>query len=109
VGSGALQFDFFEELYDRMPKWNEYHNGQVEKASRIGTQVKIKNKNYNNEFLIVYAQDLISSIPSDRTLAANITSRVMATAAFLGHAVNGSYLILSYSSILRMSSKQCVH
>jgi hypothetical protein len=92
VGSGALKFDFFEKLYNFMPQWQAYHNGQVDSASRIGSQVKIKNKNYNNEFLIVYAQDLISSIPSDRTIAANITSRVMATAAFLGHAVSTLYL-----------------
>jgi hypothetical protein len=66
-----------------MPKWQEYHKGQVQGA----VQIEDKVKNYNNEFLIVYAQDLISSMPSDRTIAANITTRVVAAATFLGHAV----------------------
>jgi hypothetical protein len=66
-----------------MPKWQEYHNGQILNAKKIEDKIK----NYNNEFLIVYAQDLLISMPNDRTIAANLTSRAIATAAFLGHAV----------------------
>jgi hypothetical protein len=66
-----------------MPKWQEYHNGQVLNAKRIEDKVK----NYNNEFAIVYAQDLLTSMPNDRSIAANLTTRAIATAAALGHAV----------------------
>jgi len=49
--------------------------------------VEEKVKNYNNEFLIVYATDLISSIPSDRTILDNLTDRVMAAGSSVGYFV----------------------
>lgn len=82
-GSGTLNFATWEGLYKRMPKWQEYHNGQVLSSKRIEDKIK----NYNNEFLIVYAQDLLTTMPNDRTIAANLTTRAVATAAALGHAV----------------------
>ena len=61
-------------MYDAMPGWKRYHDGQV-------------SKNHNNEFLIIFAQDLIASFPNDRTIAANIAGRAIASAEVLGHAV----------------------
>jgi hypothetical protein len=78
-GSGKLSFQVFEELYTGITKWQQYHDNQFVDASRI--------KNHNVSFLIVYAQDLVASFPTDRSTAANIASRAIATAKVLGHAV----------------------
>jgi hypothetical protein len=82
-GAGALTFASFDELYNQMSTWQSYHRGQVERA----TGKEEATKNYNNEFLIVYARDLISSVPSDRTVATNVATRMIAAASALGHAV----------------------
>lgn len=66
-----------------MPVWQEYHSNQVRQAKKIEDKVK----NYNNEFLIVYATDLIASIPSDRSVAVNLTTRLIAAAGTVGHLV----------------------
>jgi len=73
-GLGNLRYEIFNEMYDAMPGWKKCHDGQV-------------SKNHNNEFLIVFAQDLIASFPNDRTIAANIAGRAIASAEVLGHAV----------------------
>jgi hypothetical protein len=83
AGSGTLTWGFFDELYNRMTWWQNYHSGQVQGAK--GTEDKIKN--YNNEFLIVYARDLIVTLPSDRSVATNVATRIIAAATTLGHAV----------------------
>ena len=80
AGSGSLNVDILNQLYNRMAWWNDYFLKQVENS-------KSEIKNYNTEFLIVYARDLIVSLPSDRTFAANAGSRIIAAAAMLGHAV----------------------
>lgn len=59
-----------------MTRWKDYHNGQATDMA-----------NYNNEFLIVFAQDLIATFPNDRTMAANIASRAVATAEALAYGV----------------------
>jgi hypothetical protein len=82
-GSGNIKFAEFENLYKAIGKWQVSHKNQSE-ATRY------KDQNYNNEFLIVYAQDLITSIPNDRSATANITTRLFAAAAFLGHAVHNA-------------------
>lgn len=81
--TGTLSFAYFDELYSRMTVWQSYHRGQVERAAAKEEATK----NYNNEFLIVYARDLISSVPSDRTVAANVATRMIAAASALGNAV----------------------
>jgi hypothetical protein len=78
-----MTFSSFDELYNRMARWQTYHLGQVERVRGVEETTK----NYNNEFLIVYARDLISSVPSDRTVAANFTTRMIAAVTTLGHAV----------------------
>jgi len=66
-----------------MARWQTYHLGQVERAKGVEETTK----NYNNEFLIVYARDLISSVPSDQTVATNVAQRMIAAVSALGHAV----------------------
>ena len=89
AGKGTLTFAYFDELYNRMARWQTYHLGQVERAKGVlnATRIEDKVKNYNNEFLIVYARDLISSVPSDRTVATNVAQRMIAAVSVLGHAV----------------------
>lgn len=94
-GSGALRFPIFENLYKAIPKWQEYNKGQTQNISRVEDKLM----NHNNEFLIVYAKNLISSTPSDRTTAANITTRVVAVAAALGYAVRASRIPCSYLAL----------
>ena len=82
-GTGTLTFDYFNELYNRMQWWYNFSVAQHQNIARSGE----KEKNYNNEFLIVYARDLISSIPSDRTITADVASRMIAAAQTLGYTV----------------------
>jgi len=83
AGSGTLAYNYFDQLYNRMTWWQNFYNGQT-----VGVQgEQLKTKNYNNEFLIVYARDLIASSPADRTVASNVATRLIAGASFLGHAV----------------------
>ena len=78
-----MTFKYFDELYNRMSYWQNFHVGQIERMGRTEESLK----NYNNEFLIVYARDLISSIPSDRTVATNFAKRMVAAVSMLGQAV----------------------
>src|SRR5205814_5471884 len=71
-GMGTLAFSYFDESYNRMSIWQSYHRGQVERLKGVDESTK----NYNNEFLVVYARDLISSVPSDRTVATNVATRM---------------------------------
>jgi hypothetical protein len=86
-GSGTLTFAYFDELYNRMARWQSFHQKLVENTR----DPEGATKNYNNEFLIAYARDLISSVPSDRTVAQNLAKRLMAAAAALGHAVISAF------------------
>jgi hypothetical protein len=82
-GTGMLTFESFNDLYNRMSWWENYHLQQIQTLKEKSEQTK----NYNNEFLILYARDMISSMPSDRTLASNVATRMMSAAAMFGHAV----------------------
>jgi len=82
-GSGTLAYNYFDELYNRMIWWDNFHN-------RLSIGVpgeELKAKNYNNEFLIMYARDLIASSPAHRSVASNVATRLIAGASMLGHAV----------------------
>src|SRR5204863_2638659 len=61
-GTGMLTFESFNDLYNRMSWWENYHVQQVQALKGKPEQTK----NYNNEFLILYSRDMISSMPSDR-------------------------------------------
>jgi hypothetical protein len=81
-GTGTLTFQYFNELYNHMSKW--YSFAMSENYKRTGPG---KHKNYNNEFLVVYARDLISSITTDRTITAELGNRMIAAAKTLAHTV----------------------
>jgi hypothetical protein len=81
-GTGTINYGDFEKWYKQMTNyWQQYHDAQVQ-------NMKDTLPNYNNEFLIVYARDLISTLPNDRSLAGNITNRVVAAVTCAGHAVH---------------------
>src|SRR5271170_5235173 len=77
-GSGMLNYTLFNEIYNRLSKWQQYH----EKQSEV---VEEDFRNVNTVFLLVYAKDLITSLPNDRTIWQNIGSRVVAALAAVGH------------------------
>ena len=104
-GTGTLAFPYFDELYNRMSVWQSYHRGQVDRIKGVDEATK----NYNNEFLIVYARDLISSVPSDRTVATNVATRMIAAASALGHAVTYFDRTLLINSTERTLCKQPNH
>ena len=55
----------------------------LRKSSNVSKESETT-KDYN-EFLILYARDLISSIPSERTVAVNVDTRMTAAASALPH------------------------
>ena len=71
-----LTFDFLERLYVALTKWGEWHSKQAWQSFRM----KPKNfvENYNNEFLIVLAKDLVASIACDRDLSILAVAKVAA-------------------------------
>lgn len=83
TGSGALTYSVFDELYrQQLPRWQKYYDGLGQ-----STPNEKHIKNYNNEFLLVYIRDLLSSMPNDRTIVTHLTSRFTSAIAFLGYAV----------------------
>ena len=81
-GTGTLTFQYFNELYNRMSNWYSFAISENYKMTGLG-----KHKNYNNEFLVVYARDLISSITTDRTITAELGNRMIAAAKTVAHSV----------------------
>ena len=80
-GSGNVAYSLFDKLYNRLNHWNTYAVGQ--------TDLKNPNcqPNFNSEFLLVFAKDLISSLPNDRTFTRNILNRIIAACTTVGHLV----------------------
>lgn len=71
-----------------MINWQKYDLDQVQGAKSL----EVSTKNYNNDFLITYATDLIRVMPSDRTVVTNVMTRIMSATMFLGHAVSSNPL-----------------
>jgi hypothetical protein len=78
--SRALNFDLLEKLYNALSQWAQHHCRQAWKG--YGLKLKYSLENYNNEFLIVYARDLISEISTDRDLTIQAMTRVAAGITF---------------------------
>lgn len=97
-GTGTLTFQYFNDLYNRMSWW---YNFAISENCRM-TESEGKQKNYNNEFLVAYARDLISSIRTDRTFTAEVGSRMISAAEILGHAVCFREISLTASSTPRI-------
>lgn len=71
-----LTFDLLENIFTSLSNWALYtcvHPGRT-----LQNQVD----NLNNEFLIVHATDLVSSITSDRDLTTQAVSKVAAGVSF---------------------------
>jgi hypothetical protein len=83
--SKFLTFEFLDKIYDSMSKWWEYHHRQSLETHRIGLKHSLEN--YNNEFLIVYATDLISAVSADRDLTTHAVTHVAAGVALMGRLV----------------------
>jgi hypothetical protein len=67
-----LTFDLLENMYSSLAKWAQYHSLLTQRNPRI------ESENYNNEFLIVYARDLISSMSWDRDVMIQSATRIAA-------------------------------
>ena len=78
-GLGNVTFELFDKLYNRLSQWNTYLSRQA--------GINGHKRNYNAEFLLVFAKDLIISLPSDRTLTRNVLKRVLAACATISHPV----------------------
>ena len=105
TGSGIATFASVDELYSRMARWDTYRQAQVEGA----TEENEAAKNYINEFLIVYARDLISSLPSDRDVAGYLVTRIIAAMSTLGQEVKFEMILSLTISTRKMSSKRYSH
>jgi hypothetical protein len=71
-----LTFDFLERLYVALTKWGEWHSKQAWQSFHIKSRNFLEN--YNNEFLIVLAKDLVASVSSDRDLSVTAVVKVAA-------------------------------
>ena len=74
--SGYLTFDLLGRLYSSLAKWAQFlvPRGQSLYQTIYAGSVK----NYNNEFLIVHARDLIASVSSDRDLMVQTVTNISA-------------------------------
>ena len=77
-GSGNVTFELFDKLYNRLSHWSSYL------AARVQVKDSGYKRNYNAEFLLVFAKDLITSLPNDRTLTRNVLKRVLAACTTVG-------------------------
>jgi hypothetical protein len=80
-----MTFDFLDKIYNDMSKWWKCQQRQVQEARR--SRFKPSLENYNNEFLIVYAIDLIAAVSADRDLTTQAVTRVAAGVAMMARLV----------------------
>jgi hypothetical protein len=80
LGSSArahyLTFGFLERLYVSLSKWAEYHCHHSWHPFRIKSKHFVENS--NNEFLLVYAKDLVAALSCDRDLTIHAVTKVAA-------------------------------
>lgn len=74
--SRYLSFDLLEKLYSSLAIWAQCHCRQAWKGYR--PKQKYSLENYNNEFLIIYARDLLSTLSADRDLTVHAVSKLAA-------------------------------
>jgi len=82
-GSGKIVYPMFDRLYNKLAHWKSYYSNHSDLQTA-------EEKNVNTEFLLVYAKDLITALPSNRDLAKNVLTRILAAGTALGHAVTSS-------------------
>ena len=74
--SGFLTFGLLSRLHNSLAIWTQFlvpHGLSLYQSIYAG-----KAKNYNNEFLIVYARDLVASVSSDQDLMSQTVSKIAA-------------------------------
>jgi hypothetical protein len=83
--SSNLTFDFLDKVHNSMSKWVKYeHWSQSQDACRSNSKPLA---NCNNEFLTIYAIDLISAVSTDRDLTTQAVTRVAAGVALMARLV----------------------
>jgi hypothetical protein len=70
-----LTFDFIERLQTALTRWATDHCRQ---AWGTGREQGKTFENYNNEFLIVYAKDLVARVSCDRDLTVHAVTHIAA-------------------------------
>jgi len=73
----SVSTGYCEELYHEMSGWHRLVSQSTTTRSDDGM------KNYNNDFLVLYAKDLIASISANRNTAAQACARMIAAASSL--------------------------
>jgi hypothetical protein len=81
-GSPAVPSGMMEKLARHMSRWESYH---VRQNSSI---LVAEDPNFNNEFLLVYARDLINSVGSDRVGEKSLLAKVFSVTATMEHDVS---------------------
>ena len=71
-----LSFDLLEKLYNSMALWAQCHCRQAWKGYR--SKQKYSLENYNNEFLIIYARDLLAALSTNRDLTGHAVAKLAA-------------------------------
>jgi len=71
-----LTFDLIERIYVSLAKWGEYHCHQAWQPQRLKSRHFVEN--YNNEFLTVYAKDLVAAVSCDRDLTVHAVTHIAA-------------------------------
>jgi len=74
--SRHLSFDLIDKLYNCLAQWAQYHCRQAWKGAR--SKQKYSLENYNNEFLIIHARDLLTALSSERDLTVHAVSQLAA-------------------------------
>jgi len=87
--SGSVSFEVFDKLFDRLCCW------QVDLERRAETKGLLDNRNYNAEFLLVFAKDLVSSLPNDRTFTQTVLKRVLTAGPTIGSLVHSHLIVLA--------------
>jgi len=79
--STALSADLVEKSLQVLSLWQSFHAGQVEFDRRRGQEEETNN--YNIEFLLSYAKDVICSVAMDQSVVPNIANRIAVLSAAL--------------------------
>lgn len=82
-GFGVVDHLLFNTIYNRLEYWKscQLNNAQVESPED-------EFKNINTDFLLIYAKDLITSWPTDKTVWQNLGTRIVHAGSAVGYAVS---------------------
>jgi len=83
--SGYLTFGLLSRLHNSLATWTQFlvpHGQSLYHSIYTGMA-----KNYNNEFLIVHARDLVASVSSDQDLMSQTVAKI-ATGLHIPHVIS---------------------